>query len=175
MVIATVYTTGVNRLINFAEDRNLSFSAIDFTLLDNFQRPLKNDGIKPNSIGNYLRSIRAIYNKAIKAKLVDGGLYSFKEIAIRTARTAKRAATSDALTRLYNWNLKPQSKEWHARNYLLLSFSLIGISFTDLANAKNFNVFRGRLTYERRKTHKTYNIKLSDLALNLLEHYQSSN
>jgi integrase/recombinase XerD len=68
---AIVYRTAVNRLIAFTGNSKLQFTEIDFTMLDAFSRRLTVEGAKLNTIGNYFRSIRAIYNKAIKAKLVD--------------------------------------------------------------------------------------------------------
>lgn len=170
---AIVYQTAVNRLINFSNNKNLTFKQIDYTFLDGFKRQLIKEGAKPNTVGNYFRSIRAIYNKAIKAKLVERNLYPFRDISIRTEKTAKRAMTSDALTGLNKVALKPNSPEWNARNYLFLSFSLIGISFTDLAYLKHKDIYNGRVTYKRRKTHKTYNVKLSRFTREILSLYKT--
>ncbi|MDP2413858.1 phage integrase SAM-like domain-containing protein, partial [Daejeonella sp.] len=95
-------------------------------------RQLILEGAKINTVGNYFRSIRAIYNKAIKAKIVDRSCYPFTEIQIKSTRTAKRAISLNDLQRLHKLTLKPNSKSWHARNYFFLSFYLIGIPFTDL-------------------------------------------
>jgi integrase/recombinase XerD len=169
---AIVYQTAVNRLEQFCGHSKLKFTEINFTLLDSFSRHLTVKGLKPNSIGNYFRSIRAIYNKAIKAKLVDRSFYPFTEISIKTARTAKRAITIDDLAKLSKLELRPNSKEWHARNYFFLSFNLIGISFTDLVYLKPGNISKGRVVYRRRKTKKEYNIKLTTMAQQLLNHYR---
>jgi integrase len=168
---AIVYKTAVNRLANYCGNSKLKFTEVNFTLLDSFSRKLTMDGVKPNTIGNYFRSIRAIYNKAIKAKLVDRAYYPFAEISIKTARTPKRAITIDDLIKLKQLPLKPYSKEWHARNYFFLSFAFIGISFTDMIYLKPENISKGRLTYKRRKTHKEYNIKVTGLAQRILTYY----
>lgn len=170
---AIVYQTAVNRVIKFWGNNKLTFEQIDYTFLDNFKRQLIKEGAKPNTVGNYFRSIRAIYNKAIKAKLVDRALYPFGEISIKTEKTSKRAITSDALTGLSELALKRNSKEWHARNYLLLSFAFRGMSFTDMAYLKGIDISKGRLRYTRRKTHKAYNIKLTSLATRILSTYRT--
>lgn len=169
---AVVYQTAVNRLEQFCGHSKLKFTDITFTLLDSFSRHLTIKGLKPNSIGNYFRSIRAIYNKAIKAKLVDRSFYPFTEISIKTARTAKRAITIDDLSKLSKLELQTNSKEWHARNYFFLSFNLIGISFTDLVYLKPENISKGRVVYRRRKTKKEYSIKLTAMAQRLLNLYR---
>ncbi|WP_352432899.1 site-specific integrase [Mucilaginibacter sp. PAMB04168] len=169
---AVVYQTALNRLEQFCSNSKLKFTDINFTLLDSFSRHLTVRGLKPNSIGNYFRSIRAIYNKAIKAKLVDRLYYPFTEISIKTVRTAKRAITIDHIAKLSKLELRPNSKEWHARNYFFLSFNLIGISFTDLIYLKPDNIIKGRAVYRRRKTKKEYSIKLTTMAQRLLTYYR---
>ena len=42
----------------------------------------------------------------------------------------------------------------------MLSYYLIGISFTDLAYLKPENIVDGRIVYKRKKTHKHYSIKI---------------
>ena len=172
---AIIYQTASNRLIKYLGNKPLKFKEIDYNLLEGFRLALYKDGVKPNTVSNYFRTIRAIYNKAIKAKLVDRSYYPFQDISIKSERTTKRSIAISDLKLIYNLNLKPSSREWHARNYFFLSFSLIGISFTDLAYLKPSNISKGRLTYRRRKTHKEYNIKLSALAKEIFNHYHGSN
>jgi integrase/recombinase XerD len=172
---AIIYRTAVNRLMAFGKKPSLSFTEIDYTFLESFKQCLVADGVKQNTISNYFRTIRAIYNKAIKAKLVDRSHYPFLDVQIKTERTAKRAITIADITKIYNLQPKPRSTKWHARNYFLLSFSLVGASFTDLAYLKPSNIKRGRLVYKRRKTGKELSIKLLPLTLDLLEQYKDSN
>ena len=122
-----------------------------------------------------MKSIRAIYNKAIKAKLIDRSYYPFQDISIKSERTAKRAVVIDDLKSLNQIDLPINSKEWHARNYFLLSFCLRGMSFTDMAYLSTKNLSKGYLRYRRRKTHKQYEVKLVAKAIEILSHYEGKN
>ncbi|MES2426499.1 MAG: phage integrase SAM-like domain and Arm DNA-binding domain-containing protein [Bacteroidota bacterium] len=84
---ALVYQTAVSRLLDYTKNSELLFGQIDYSLLDSFKTKLIEDGLKPNSIGNYFRSIRALYNKAIKSKVVSRDLYPFHEIPGGFAQT----------------------------------------------------------------------------------------
>ncbi len=172
---AIVYRTAVNRLTDFCDNKKLKFTQIDYAFLEKFKRALIKDGAKPNTVGNYFRSIRALYNKAIKFKIVDRSYYPFIDISIKTEKTAKRAIPVGQLKKLGMVFLEKNSPTWHARNYFLLSFSLIGISFTDLAYLTSRNLSDGRLRYKRRKTHKEYDIKLTDLASHIFGLYRGRN
>ncbi len=172
---AIVYRTAINRFMGYVDNPKLKFSDIDYKLLEGFKLKLSKDKVKVNSISNYFRSLRAIYNKAIRAKLVDRSTYPFLDIAIKTERTAKRAITIDDLKKIAEIDLKPKSRKWHARNYFFLSFALIGASFTDLAYLSSANIRKGRLAYRRRKTGKELNIKLHPFTEKLLAYCAGSN
>lgn len=172
---AIVYQTAVNRLINYCGNKKIKVKDIDYNFLVSFKHQLLLEGAKTNTVGNYFRSIRAIYNKAIKAKIVERSTYPFFDISIKQERTAKRALSIDDIKRVANLPLNPKTPIWNAQNYFLLSFSLIGISFTDLAYLKPQNLVKGRISYKRRKTHKNYNIALTAFSQRILDLYKGSN
>ena len=166
---AIVYQTAVNRLLSFYGRDDLGFQEIDYSLLDDFAHHLSMNGLKQNSISNYFRSIRAIYNKAIKAKIIERSNYPFAEISIRSEKTAKRAISKDDITKLMRLKLETNSTAERSLKHFLLSFYLRGMSFTDLAYLKQSNIIDGRVVYKRRKTHKDYSIKLFPEAQVLFE------
>ena len=168
---ALVYKTAINRLMEYANNPKLEFKHIDYTFLDGFKSTLIQQGLRKNSIGNYLRSIRALYNKAIKTKIISRDLYPFGDITISTEKTAKRAISINDLSKIYNYPKKINSQIWHAANYFFLSFTLRGISFTDMAYLKKDNIHNGYLSYRRRKTKKLYTIRLHPVANRILSSY----
>ncbi len=169
---AQVYCVATKRLMSYANKENLPFKEIDYTFLEGFKALLISDKVKVNTISNYFRTIRAIFNKAIKSKLIDRALYPFEDIQIKSERTPKRAISKGDLLKLYNADVPINSKEWHAKNYFFLSFALIGTSFTDMAYLTNKNIYKGRLSYRRRKTKKFYDIKLTPMAKKILSFYK---
>ena len=47
-----------------------------------------------------MRTIRAIYNKAIKQKIVDRSLYPFSDFTIKSEKTIKRAVLKEEIRAL---------------------------------------------------------------------------
>ena len=133
---ALVYQTAVNRFLQFYYKEDLFISDITYKLLEEFIHSLKVQGLKINSISNYLRSLRAIYNRAIKEKLVERSEYPFYDIKIKVEKTQKRAVSNEDILKLKNARVETGSASWRALNYFFLSYYLIGISFTDLAYLK---------------------------------------
>ncbi|WP_276345627.1 site-specific integrase [Daejeonella sp. JGW-45] len=171
---ALVYQTAAKRLTGYA-GTSLFFQDIDYNLLDGFRKHLLLSGVKQNTVSNYFRTIKAIYNKAIKAKLVDRSSYPFLDIPIKQERTPKRAIGLEEIEAILKLDLKPNTPLWHSRNYFMLSFCLMGISFTDLAYLKLTNIIKGRLMFNRRKTHKKYDIKLTPQAQSIFNYYNKGN
>jgi len=161
---ALVYQTAVNQFLVSIKNEQLLFSEIDFALLEKFRYHLIKKGLKINSISNYIRTIRAIYNKAIKLKVVERSFYPFHEFSIKSEKTAKRAISKDDIIKMKQSKLVANSTAERLLYYFMLSFYLRGISFTDLAYLKHSNIIDGRVEYKRRKTHKNYSIKLFPLA-----------
>ena len=168
---AIVYQTAVNRLISYC-GKDVSFEEVNYKLLDQFSHHLITSGLKQNSVSNYFRSIRAIYNKAIKLKVVERSFYPFYDISIKSEKTAKRAILKDDILKLKHTPLEKHSTAWRSLNYFLLSFYLRGISFTDLAYLTRNNIIDGRIEYKRRKTHKNYSVKLFPEAEILFQQFE---
>lgn len=157
---AVIYQTAVNRFLEFCGDQTIGFPQITYALLEQFSQKLALQGLKLNSISNYFRTLRAIYNKAIKRKVVDRSQYPFYELQIKSERTQKRAVLRQDIAKLEQLDLSDNKAAERALKCFLLSFYLIGVSFTDLAYLTPKNLVDGRLVYRRRKTHKLYSIKL---------------
>jgi site-specific recombinase XerD len=157
---ALVYQTAVNQLMVCVNNDQLLFSDIDYEVLEKFSNYLIKKGLRVNTISNYIRTVRAIYNKAIKLKVVERSCYPFHDFSIKSEKTAKRAISKDDITKLKQLNLEVNSTAERSLKCFLLSFYLRGISFTDLAYLKQSNIIDGRVVYKRRKTHKNYSIKL---------------
>lgn len=172
---ALVYRVALNRFISYCGNNKIGFKEIDYNLLNGFKQSLQLDGIKQNTISNYFRTIKAIYNKAIKAKIIDRSFYPFYDISVKQEKTSNRAISMDQIKDFVSYKLVGNTSEWHARNYFMISFLLIGASFTDLAYLKTDNIKAGRVIFKRRKTHKQYSIKLLPETSELFSYYQNSN
>lgn len=169
---ARAYENTLKRLATYFGHSKLKFSDINYEFLEDFQARFLSKGVKQNTIAFYLRTIRTIYNKAIKAKIVQRKDYPFEDFSISHESTAKRAVRKEVIQKLENLALPAGSRIWHSQQYFLLSFYLIGILFVDLSYLKWSDIQNGRLMYKRKKTGKIYNIKLIDKALVILELYR---
>ncbi|MBC8053305.1 MAG: phage integrase SAM-like domain-containing protein [Sphingobacteriaceae bacterium] len=170
---AIIYRTAINKLFAFHPNTALRFIDIDLRFLENYHAFLIEEKISVNGISNYLRTLRAIYNKAIREKVIEKNYYPFGDFKIKQEKTIKRAVNSDVIKRIKSSGFEYSSIQ-NARDMFLLSFYLIGISFTDLAYLKRADIQGNRLMYRRKKTGKLYNVLINNEALTIINKYSHS-
>ena len=162
-------------MLGIALELNLKkpFSSIDYNTLMQLDSKLRAKGVKPNSIAVYMRTLRALYNKAINFGVVDQQEYPFRRYKIKGEQTPPRVASIEELKRYFSFDPAPNSNWYDAWNYGKLIFLLRGINFADLAFLTEENIRHGRLIYKRRKTHKMYSVELLPEAIEILKLYKS--
>ena len=177
---AMAYKGAINSIINYTGNEQLKFEDITYKLLDKYNSDMLakgakkgSKGLKVNAIAAYLRSIRAVYNKAIKSEVVDAKHYPFSKFTIETEETISRALTLAEIRAIATYELKPGTSAWHNRNYFILSFCLIGMNFADMLTLEPSDIMNDRVVYRRNKTGRIYNIGIHPKVQELLHYYKS--
>jgi integrase len=168
---ARIYGYVADAVRTFYDNDGLHFEQIDYRFLKRFETDYLSRGNGKNGLSHYMRTIRAIYNKAIKAGLVDRALYPFADYKIESERTRKRAIDRDDLRRIVELKLEEDHPCFYARNYFLASYEMYGMSFVDMAFLRMENLVGGRIRYQRKKTKKHYDIAITKHLAALLAFY----
>lgn len=168
---ANAYRDAIAALKTYSGRTDLQFKEVDYRLLCHIENKMLAEGLKRNTIAAYNRALRAIYNRAIKEDLVEIKFYPYRHFKIKVEPTSKRNIGKTEVLAIANFQLQANTPAWHSRNFFMLSFNLRGMNFTDMALIQKTDIRDGRLLYKRRKTHKVYNVKLTKLAEELLQHY----
>ena len=112
-----------------------------------------------NTISCYMRTLRSVYNQALKRGLTTQKS-PFAKIFTRNDKTIKRAVSEDVIVKIKNLDLTSQTKLALTRDLFMFSFYLRGISFVDMANLRKHNVKNGYIIYSRSKTRQMLTIKI---------------
>lgn len=169
---ARSYLCTVKIMKTFAKKKDIKFNEVNYDFLVRFEKfHLKKEGNNLNGLAAYLRTIRAIYNKGIKDGCIEKEAYPFNKYKIRTTPTRKRALDVLYIKKILQLDLSIEHQLFHARNYFLISYMLYGMSFMDMAFLKIADIKNGRIVYQRKKTSKNYNIKISDKLNEILKFY----
>ena len=159
----------------FTKGRDLKFNEINLNFLQRFEQfHLSKRGNTINGLASYMRTLKAIYNKAIKDGLVDREFYPFYNYKIKTTPTKKRAIKLESIKKIVNLNFDTSHELYHYRNYFLLSYLTMGMSFIDMAFLKRKNIIDGRIKFQRKKTSKIYDIQITEKINEILRVYSKS-
>jgi integrase/recombinase XerD len=119
---ARAYKSALSAVKNFFGDKPISFQEINYPFLLRFESNHLLKGYSLNGLSTYLRTIRAIYNSAIKDGIIEEAIYPFKKYQIKATKTRKRAISIDAIKKIEKLELENKHPLFHTRNYFLISF-----------------------------------------------------
>lgn len=168
---ARAYQDALNAFMKFNNEKDLDFKNINSRLLQRFQESLLAKEVKINSISVYLRTLRAIYNKAIKDEVVAARFYPFKEVIIREEPTIKRSLSKEDITKIKNHDYSKRPELEFARDIFLFSFYNRGMNFIDICFLKPDDVVNGRIRYRRQKTGQIFSLKITEQTQDIIDKY----
>ena len=168
---ARVYQHTLNAVKNFRKNRDFTFDELNLDFLNRFERHYLAKGNKLGGISVYLRTVRAINRKAIKAGIADKEGYAFDDYTIRNGKPQKKALTLSAIRKISELELDEGTALFRDKNIFMMSFLLNGMSFVDLARLKLSNIVDGRIQYARQKTEEPFNIKIHDQLIPILDYF----
>ncbi|OQA98524.1 MAG: hypothetical protein BWY22_00847 [Bacteroidetes bacterium ADurb.Bin217] len=165
-----VYKQTKAMLIAFTKNNSLLFSDITPSFLHKYESFFRMKGTKEISISYYMRTLRAVYNKAITEGFGAKDLYPFNEYTIGklNTRTVKRAITKEDIKKIIATDINEDSRLFHSKNYFLFSYYTMGTNYNDICTLKWENIKQNRLKYIRAKTNKPYDVGLLEPAIEIL-------
>lgn len=172
---ADTYQTCKNVINSYIGGKDLAFFDIDYAFLNKLENSWKQKGLKESTISNYMRTLRAVFNLAIKEEIIEPSVYPFKNYKIGSLNTVtqKRALNRAQITAIEKLKLPIDSQRSFAKNIFLFSYYSMGTNFVDIAELTKKNIVNEQLQYTRTKTHKLYNTPLHPKAKIILNYYLS--
>jgi integrase/recombinase XerD len=147
-------------------------------LLKSLEENIREAGYQNGSISVYMRTLMALFNKAIEEGYCKQELYPFKSYKISKLKTKafKRAISLSDIRAIEAVECIEKSKELDAKNYFLFSFYNRGINFMDMALLKwdNIKSNGSRFQYHRSKTGGLFDIELLEPVKMILNYYKAN-
>ena len=145
------YSIMLNSLHRFLKCDTLSFSDINYNLLNNYRDYLTGH---PRAQSLYLGCMRHIFNETIREynmddnKVITNNPFNSFIIPKSASMTKNRIISDDNLIKLFNFH--GTRRVGMARDCYILSFCLIGMNSVDLYECTSYS--NGVLAYDRAKT-----------------------
>lgn len=167
------YATSVNSLRRYLNGGDVALKKIDGTLMQGYERWLKDHGLCRNTTSFYMRNLRCIYNHAVEEGLVTAAS-PFRHVYTGIDKTVKRAVTLETIRKIRNLNLLSQPHLDFARDMFMFSFYTRGMSFIDMAFLKKKDLHNGILVYRRHKTDQLLMVKWEKPMQDIVDKYDTS-
>lgn len=163
----------------------LTFDAITVNWLNEYERFMLNKNKSITTISIYTRTLRAVFNNAIRESDISEDIYPFgtrKEGKYQISKTkkVKKALNSEQLKTLFNAEVISEQEQL-AKDFWFFSYACNGINFKDIALLKCSDIRNDSFTYFRAKTfgksvEKTpITVYLNDFSKSVIEKYGSTN
>lgn len=164
------YSIMLNSLHRFLKCDTLSFSDINYNLLNNYKDYLTGH---PRAQSLYLGCMRHIFNEAIREynmddnKVITNNPFNSFIIPKSASMTKNRIISDDNLIKLFNFH--GTRRVGMARDCYILSFCLIGMNSVDLYECTSYS--NGILAYDRAKTRdrRTDNAHIEIIVPNIIK------
>jgi len=143
-----------NAMNSFCHGEIVRFSDINEDWLKKYEADMVQSGHSLNYIGINFRTLRAIFNRAIKLKIIPPGNYPFNNFKIRSESKFKIPLSNNDLALLKAF--KPKNTEQsEALDYWKLSYYMNGIQYGDIARLRHSDINEDFILYDRAKTRRT--------------------
>lgn len=180
---SAAYQSTMRRIIRFNNNKDFPLDKITADFIEGFERHLFNQRLSLNTISFYMRNLRAIYNRAISAKVLFMNLDNpFIKVFTGIKTTPKRALSKEEINQIYSLDLeyvfkdknkhqKQKQRLEQSRDLFLFSFHTRGMSFVDIAMLKKTDIKNGILSYCRKKTGHQLEIKINQALRQIINKY----
>jgi len=160
----------------FFNKPDIGFNEINYMSLKRYEAFCTEKGNKPSTISIRMRTIRSIFNKAIKANIIKQTQYPFTSFKISKIKSnsKKEFLTQDEIELLVNY-VPENTNEIFAKNMFLFSYYSRGINFVDMMKLEKNDISNGTISYLRSKTNIPVNFQLVDKNKNIIRKYASDN
>ena len=173
---AKVYTTAFHLLEEHLPSMEVPFSALNEECITGMRTKLLQKGLKSVYIHELLRTVRAIWNKAISLGVANRTDYPFSDNIFKglSLRTEHRALSKEEVMKVIAYRNKCNDKKIRlALDLFTFSYLCGGMPLADMALLKVDNIRDGIIEYTRLKTHGKIRVAIPKLAEKIINTYRS--
>ena len=173
---AHVYRSSLNAIIAYRGKGDFTFHEVTPEWLKGFEIHLRGRGCSWNTVSTYLRTFRAVYNRAVDCRGAVYVPHLFRSVYTGTRADRKRALDTEDMQKVFaklpsSPAVTPAMRR--TQELFVLMFLLRGLPFVDLAYLRKSDLHDNVITYRRRKTGRPLSVTLTPEAMAILKRYMN--
>lgn len=145
------YRSTLRALERFGGTR-INFEMIDVQWLERCERTWRNESKSNTTISIYMKTLRCIFNEALKAGMIREGEFPFGKTGYRipSGKSRKMALTKEQILKIQAWKGDSGTEYW--RDMWMFSYMCNGINFRDMLFLRYGDIIDGEIHFIRSKT-----------------------
>jgi site-specific recombinase XerD len=154
---ANNYTYSRNSIKAFAGEKRLSFKSITPQFLKKYESHMILKGTSQTTVSIYLRSLRYLFNEAIKEGIVKQEDYPFGKgrYEIPQPQNIKKALKIAEIEKIFKYQPESDDPEYFYRDLWIFSYLCNGMNIKDVCWLKYSNIQGDHIYFRRAKTINT--------------------
>ena len=165
------YQSTLRSFMRFRGGKDLALRELNEEMVQAYEAWLIDNGVRRNTSSFYMRILRAVYNRAVKKKLIRQR-FPFRDVYTGIDKTSKRAVPLSVIKSIKDTDVSHSHSLELARDMFLMSFYLRGMSFVDMAHLRKSDLHGGYIHYNRSKTHQHLQIKVEEEMIKIIDRYK---
>ena len=177
---ALTYKTTLSHLSKFTPAMNVRFEQVTAAFVRNFIHYLRTHltkkaiRLKENSINEYMRVFRAVYNRAQSDGLLSVTVDPFRGYHFVNVKTVKKAVDIEVIRMIKELDLSKSKSLDRSRDIFLFSFYCRGMPFVDMAYLKKSEIENNAFSYIRNKTGQPLHVSIEPELEQLIDKYRNT-
>lgn len=164
------YMTARRSFATFLGGVDIPLRDVDAPLVIRYSRWLSERGVSLNTSSCYMRSLRAMYNTAVRKHRIRRGS-PFAAVFTGNVSTRKRALGEGEMRRLDGADVAEGTVEAWSRDVFMFCFYAMGMPFADAVMLRKCQVRDGMITYCRRKTGREVTVGIEPCMERIMRKY----
>lgn len=152
------------------QKRKYDFENIDLDFYEDFTAYLRSTGLATNTIGKYIRILKAVLNEAAEKGVNKTMAYKSHRFKVVEEETDSIYLTEDELKKLYELDLSGNKRLERVKDLFLVG-AWTGLRFSDFTRIKKENIKGDYIEIEQQKTGKRVLIPLHPVVLDIWNKY----
>ncbi len=162
------YKTSYYHLSNFLKENKLlqiKFKDLSASIMRDFETYLLGQGLATNSVLKYIKTVKAIYNKAVELDKFVPTKNPFITLNKKSDPVDKRTLGRKDIELIFKAKIDKDNSLYHYRNYFLFQIFAQGLRISDLMTLRWGNLVSGEIIINQFKTKTKHRVALNFIIL----------
>ncbi|MGJ1412758.1 tyrosine-type recombinase/integrase [Sphingobacterium thalpophilum] len=176
-MVLTKYKQYVQKFEKFIGHREIYFDDITVTMLKDYINHMSNNLKNGATTVHYsLLILSVMFRDAQREDVIEENIYPFSKVRVKKSESKRLFLKKEQIEKLRTLKIECTGKDEVFRDMFIFAVYAGGLRFSDVVSLKwkDYNEKEQRITKTIRKTGRTHNFKIGQIAIDILNQYKTA-